>query len=79
VQDQSIGFLGEDSVCFAQYKLRDLTHADAMAQRCRDTSYKDAKVRYRVFFSGFLKVFRFAEGMLSWLPLGEQRNARSFA
>lgn len=55
-----------------------LIRASVMAQRCRDAGYKDVKVRYRVFFPGFLKVFRFAEGMLSWLPLGGQYYVRCF-
>lgn len=56
-----------------------LIRASVMAQRCRDAGFKDVKVRYRVFFPGFLKVFRFAEGLLSWLPLGGQYYVRCIA
>lgn len=56
-----------------------LIRASVMAQRCWAAGYKDVKVRYRVFFPGFLKVFRFAEGMLSWLPLGGQYYVCCFA
>lgn len=56
-----------------------LIRASVMVQRCRAAGYKDVKVRYRVFFPGFLKVFRFAEGMLSWLPLGGQYYVCCFA
>lgn len=56
-----------------------LIRASVMAQRCRDAGYKDVKVRFRVFFPGFLKPFRFAEGLLSWLPLGGQYYVRSIA
>lgn len=56
-----------------------LIRASVMAQRCRDAGYRDVKVRYRVFFPGFLKAFRFAEGLLSWLPLGGQYYVRCFA
>lgn len=47
-----------------------LIRASVMAQRCRDAGYKKVKVRYRVFFPGVLKALRFAEGLLTWLPLG---------
>ena len=56
-----------------------LIRASVMAQRCRDAGYKDVKVRFRVFFPGFLKAFRFAEGLLSWLPLGGQYYVRCIA
>ncbi len=56
-----------------------LIPASIMAQRCRDAGFKDVKVRYRVFFPGFLKAFRFAEDLLSWLPLGGQYYVRGFA
>lgn len=56
-----------------------LIRASVMAQRCSDAGYKDVKVRYRVFFPGFLKAFRFAEGLLPWLPLGGQYYVRCFA
>lgn len=56
-----------------------LIRASAMAKRCRDAGFSDVKVKYRVFFPGFLKVFRFAEGLLSWLPLGGQYYVRCLA
>lgn len=56
-----------------------LITASLMAQRCRDAGFKDVKIRYRVFFPGFLRALRFAEGMLSWLPLGGQYYVRCFA
>ncbi len=56
-----------------------LIRASDMAQRCSEAGYKNVKVRYRVFFPGFLKAFRFAEGLLSWLPLGGQYYVRCFA
>jgi SAM-dependent methyltransferase len=56
-----------------------LIRASVMAQRCRDAGYKDVKVRFRVFFPGFLKAFRFTEGLFSWLPLGGQYYVRGIA
>lgn len=56
-----------------------LIRATVMAQRCRDAGYKDVKVRFRMFFPGFLRAFRFAEGLLSWLPLGAQYYVRCIA
>lgn len=56
-----------------------LIRASAMAKRCRDAGFRDVKVKYRVFFPGFLRVFRFAEGLLSWLPLGGQYYVRCLA
>jgi trans-aconitate methyltransferase len=56
-----------------------LIRASVMAQRCRAAGYKNVKVRYRVFFPGLLRAFRFAEGWLSWLPLGGQYYVCGFA
>ena len=56
-----------------------LIRASVMSQRCRDAGYKDVKILYRVFFPSFLKIFRFAEDLLSWLPLGGQYYVRCFA
>ncbi|MDZ7922004.1 class I SAM-dependent methyltransferase [Rhodoferax sp.] len=56
-----------------------LIRASVMAQRCRDAGFQDVRVQYRVFFPGFLKAFRFAERLLSWLPLGGQYYVRGFA
>jgi len=56
-----------------------LIRSSVMAKRCRDAGYKDVKVRFRVFFPGFLRTLRFAESMLSWLPLGGQYYVRCFA
>jgi SAM-dependent methyltransferase len=53
-----------------------LIRASLMAQRCRDAGFKDVKIKYRVFFPGFLRALRFAEGALSWLPLGGQYYVR---
>ena len=53
--------------------------ASFMAQRCRQAGFKDVSVRYRVFFPGFLRIFRFAEGLLMWLPLGGQYYVRCLA
>lgn len=49
-----------------------LIRASVMAQRFREAGFKEVKVAYRVFFPGFLKALRWAEGLLSWLPLGGQ-------
>lgn len=49
-----------------------LIRASLMAERCRRAGFRDVSVKYRVFFPGFLKAFRFAEGLLKWLPLGGQ-------
>lgn len=56
-----------------------LIRASVMAQRCRGAGYKDVKVRFRVFLPGFLSAFRFAESLLSWLPLGGQYYVRCIA
>jgi SAM-dependent methyltransferase len=56
-----------------------LIRASVMAQRFRDAGYKNVKVRYRVFFPGFLRIFRFTEGLLSRLPLGGQYYVCGFA
>lgn len=56
-----------------------LIKASLMMKRCREAGFRDVRVQYRVFFPGFLKVFRFAERMLSWLPLGGQYYVRCSA
>lgn len=56
-----------------------LIRASVMAKRCRDAGFRDVKVKYRVFFPGFLRALRFAEGLLSWLPLGGQYYVRCLA
>lgn len=56
-----------------------LISASLMASRCRQAGFKHVSVRYRVFFPGFLKVFRFAERLLTWLPLGGQYYVRCLA
>lgn len=56
-----------------------LIRASLMAKRCRDAGFRDVEVKYRVFFPGFLKAMRFAEGLLSWLPLGGQYYVRCLA
>lgn len=56
-----------------------LIAASLMAQRCRQAGFRDVSVKYRVFFPGFLKIFRFAEGLLTWLPLGGQYYVRCLA
>jgi len=56
-----------------------LIRASLLAKRCRDAGYKDVRVEYRVFFPGFLRVFRYAERQLSRLPLGGQYYVRCFA
>lgn len=56
-----------------------LIRASVMAQRCRDAGFRDVRVQYRVFFPGFLRVFRLAERLLAWLPLGGQYYVRGFA
>lgn len=56
-----------------------LIRASLMTKRCRDAGFHDVRVQYRVFFPGFLKAFRFAERMLSWLPLGGQYYVRCLA
>lgn len=56
-----------------------LIRASLMVQRCREAGFKKVKVRYRVFFPGFLKVFRFTERFFSWLPLGGQYYVRCIA
>lgn len=56
-----------------------LIRASQMAQRCKEAGFRDVRVEYRVFFPGFLKVFRFTERLLSWLPLGGQYYVRCLA
>jgi hypothetical protein len=56
-----------------------LIRASVMAKRCRDAGFREVKVKYRVFFPGFLRALRFAEGLLSWLPLGGQYYVRCLA
>ena len=56
-----------------------LIHASVMAERCRLAGFKDVKVKYRVFIPGFLRIFRFIERLLSWLPLGGQYYVRCIA
>lgn len=56
-----------------------LIRASLMVDRCRQAGFRDVSVKYRVFFPGFLKVFRFAEGLLTWLPLGGQYYVRCLA
>ncbi len=56
-----------------------LIRASVMARCFVEAGFKDVKVRYRVFFPGFLKSVRFAEGALSWLPLGGQYYVRGHA
>jgi SAM-dependent methyltransferase len=56
-----------------------LIRPSVMARCCQDAGFRDVKVQYRVFFPGVLKAFRFAEGLLSWLPLGGQYYVRCFA
>lgn len=56
-----------------------LIGASLMAQRCRRAGFRDISVKYRVFFPGFLRMFRFAEGLLTWLPLGGQYYVRCLA
>lgn len=56
-----------------------LIRASDMAKRCREAGFRGVQVKYRVFFPGFLKVFRFAERFLSWLPLGGQYYVRCLA
>lgn len=56
-----------------------LIGASLMAQRCRQAGFRDVSVRYRVFFPGFLRIFRFAERLLTWLPLGGQYYVRCLA
>lgn len=47
-----------------------------MEQRCRRAGFGEVSVKYRVFFPGFLRKFRFVEGLLMWLPLGGQYYVR---
>lgn len=56
-----------------------LIRASLMASRCRSAGFRDVSVKYRVFFPGFLKLFRFAEVFLKWLPLGGQYYVRCLA
>jgi len=56
-----------------------LIGASLMAQRCRRAGFRDVSVKYRVFFPSFLKIFRFGEGLLTWLPLGGQYYVRCLA
>lgn len=56
-----------------------LIGASLMAQRCEQAGFKDVSVRYRVFFPGFLRIFRFAEGLLTSLPIGGQYYVRCLA
>jgi SAM-dependent methyltransferase len=56
-----------------------LIAAKLMAQRCQMAGFTDVLVKYRVFFPGFLRMFRFAEGLLTWLPLGGQYYVRCLA
>jgi SAM-dependent methyltransferase len=56
-----------------------LIRASVMAQRCRDAGYQEVKVRFRVFFPGFLRALRFAEDLLSGVPLGGQYYVRGHA
>lgn len=56
-----------------------LIRASLMAKRCRDAGFRDVKVQYRVFFPGFLRALRFAEGLLAWSPLGGQYYVRCLA
>lgn len=56
-----------------------LIGASRMAERCRRAGFREVSVKYRVFFPGFLKFFRFAEGLLTWLPLGGQYYVRCLA
>ena len=56
-----------------------LIGASLMAQRCRRAGFRDVSVKYRVFFPSFLRMFRFAERLLTWLPLGGQYYVRCLA
>jgi SAM-dependent methyltransferase len=56
-----------------------LIPAATMAQRCRDAGFKSVKIKYRVFFPGFLRTLRFTEKILSWIPLGGQYYVRCYA
>ncbi len=56
-----------------------LIAASLMAERCRQAGFSDVEVKYRVFFPGFLRLFRFAEVLLTWLPLGGQYYVRCLA
>lgn len=43
-----------------------------MAEKCRQTGWREVRLDYRVFFPAFLKRLRFLEDYLRWLPLGAQ-------
>jgi hypothetical protein len=49
-----------------------LIGARAMQSRLLAAGFKDARVRYRIFFPNALRALRPAEKWLTWLPLGAQ-------
>ncbi|RIK99089.1 MAG: class I SAM-dependent methyltransferase [Burkholderiales bacterium] len=49
-----------------------LIGARTMRARFRDAGFRDAKIRYRVFFPRFARALRPLERSLYWLPLGAQ-------
>ena len=56
-----------------------LIEASLMVQRCQQAGFRDVSVKYRVFFPGILRMFRFTERLLTWLPLGGQYYVRALA
>ena len=56
-----------------------LIPASVMFKRCKNAGFREIQIKYRVFFPKFLKIFRFAERLFSWLPLGGQYYVRCLA
>jgi len=49
-----------------------LIHGRTMKQRLGRAGFRDAELRYRVFFPRMLKWLRPLENLLGWLPVGAQ-------
>jgi SAM-dependent methyltransferase len=56
-----------------------LIQASLLAKRCQEAGFRNVRVKYRVFFPGFLKGLRLSERLLTWLPLGGQYYVRGIA